>query len=45
VMPVGTTSFWLRPVNFFDRNPALDVPPAERAGASPCDPGPEHVGR
>jgi primary-amine oxidase len=28
VMPVDTASFWLRPVGFFDRNPALDVPPA-----------------
>jgi primary-amine oxidase len=28
VMPVDTTSFWLKPVGFFDRNPALDVPPA-----------------
>jgi primary-amine oxidase len=29
VMPVDTTSFWLKPFGFFDRNPALDVPPAE----------------
>ena len=28
VMPVDTVSFWLKPVGFFDRNPALDVPPA-----------------
>jgi primary-amine oxidase len=27
VMPVDTTSFWLKPVGFFDRNPALDVMP------------------
>ena len=27
VMPVDTTSFWLKPFGFFDRNPALDVPP------------------
>ena len=27
VMPVDTVSFWLKPVGFFDRNPALDVPP------------------
>ena len=26
VMPVDTISFWLKPVGFFDRNPALDVP-------------------
>jgi primary-amine oxidase len=25
VMPVDTISFWLKPVGFFDRNPALDV--------------------
>jgi primary-amine oxidase len=28
VMPVDRTSFWLRPWGFFDRNPALDVPPS-----------------
>jgi primary-amine oxidase len=28
VMPVESTGFWLRPYGFFDRNPALDVPPA-----------------
>jgi primary-amine oxidase len=28
VMPVERTGFWLIPVGFFDRNPALDVPPA-----------------
>ena len=27
VMPADTVSFWLKPVGFFDRNPALDVPP------------------
>jgi len=26
VMPVDTISFWLKPVGFFTRNPALDVP-------------------
>jgi primary-amine oxidase len=31
VMPVDTVSFWLKPVGFFDRNPALDVPPANAA--------------
>jgi primary-amine oxidase len=27
-MPVDIVSFWLKPFGFFDRNPALDVPPA-----------------
>jgi primary-amine oxidase len=27
VMPVDVVSFWLKPTGFFDRNPALDVPP------------------
>ena len=27
VMPVDIVSFWLKPIGFFDRNPALDVPP------------------
>jgi primary-amine oxidase len=25
-MPTDIVSFWLKPVGFFDRNPALDVP-------------------
>jgi primary-amine oxidase len=25
VMPADTVAFWLKPVGFFDRNPALDV--------------------
>ena len=29
VMPVARVSFALRPAGFFDRNPALDVPPPE----------------
>ena len=29
VMPVERTGFTLRPTGFFDRNPALDVPPQE----------------
>jgi primary-amine oxidase len=33
VMPVERTGFWLIPVGFFDRNPALDIPPA----AGHCD--------
>ena len=28
VMPVEYTGFLLQPVGFFDRNPALDVPPS-----------------
>jgi primary-amine oxidase len=27
VMPVSRISFALKPLGFFDRNPALDVPP------------------
>ncbi|HEY1699808.1 MAG TPA: hypothetical protein VGG75_08870 [Trebonia sp.] len=27
VMPSDAVSFWLKPFGFFDRNPALDVPP------------------
>jgi primary-amine oxidase len=27
-MAVDTVSFWLKPAGFFDRNPALDVPPS-----------------
>jgi primary-amine oxidase len=27
VMPTDAVSFWLKPFGFFDRNPALDVPP------------------
>jgi primary-amine oxidase len=30
VMPVERAGFALRPAGFFDRNPALDVPPADR---------------
>jgi primary-amine oxidase len=29
VMPADIVSFWLKPFGFFDRNPALDVPPTE----------------
>jgi primary-amine oxidase len=32
VMSVDTVSFWLKPTGFFDRNPALDVPPAPHHG-------------
>ena len=33
VMPTDAVSFWLKPFGFFDRNPALDVPPARTARA------------
>jgi primary-amine oxidase len=33
-MPVDHTGFVLKPVGFFDRNPALDVPPATGAHCS-----------
>jgi primary-amine oxidase len=36
IMPVDTVSFWLKPFGFFDRNPALDVPPD---GSSGCHAG------
>jgi primary-amine oxidase len=32
VMPVDTVSFWLKPVGFFHRNPALDVAPSPGRG-------------
>jgi primary-amine oxidase len=31
VMPTDIVSFWLKPFGFFDRNPALDVPPSRAA--------------
>jgi primary-amine oxidase len=34
VMPVEYTGFTLKPVGFFDRNPALDIPPARGAHCS-----------
>ena len=52
VMPVVRCGFELRPVGFFDRNPALDVPPPARALSSlvaPADCGhlrePKQVGQ
>lgn len=33
VMPVETVRVVLRPVNFFERNPAVDVPPATQRGS------------
>ncbi|ALE07589.1 tyramine oxidase [Arthrobacter sp. ERGS1:01] len=35
VMPADTVSFWLKPVGFFDRNPALDVAPSPSGHAGP----------
>jgi primary-amine oxidase len=35
VMPVTTIGFMLKPVGFFDRNPALDVPPPAGHHAGP----------
>ena len=32
VMPSDIVSFWLKPFGFFDRNPALDVPPSHHPG-------------
>ena len=29
VMPVSALGFWLKPDGFFERNPALDLPPPE----------------
>ena len=40
-MPVAPCGFQLRPVGFFDRNPALDVPPS-RGTATPCSSTVEH---
>jgi primary-amine oxidase len=43
IMPVDTVSFWLKPFGFFDRNPALDVPPDANSGChtggGAADPG------
>jgi primary-amine oxidase len=33
VMPCDIVSFWLKPFGFFDRNPALDVPPSHHRGS------------
>ena len=33
-MPVDTINFWLKPVGFFDHNPALDVAPRRRVTAA-----------
>ena len=34
VMPAEKVSFWLKPVGFFERNPALDVPPSSNGHCS-----------
>ena len=36
VMPVDIVRFELKPVGFFDRNPALDVPPTTPASGAHC---------
>jgi primary-amine oxidase len=36
VMPVTYSGFTLKPVGFFDRNPALDVPPTPHTHADSC---------
>jgi primary-amine oxidase len=36
VMPVEYTGFLLSPVGFFDRNPALDVPPSSAINGETC---------
>ncbi|HXR65109.1 MAG TPA: primary-amine oxidase [Ktedonobacteraceae bacterium] len=36
VMPVSTIGFTLKPDGFFDRNPALDVPPPHHHGQDHC---------
>jgi len=33
-MPADTVSFWLKPTGFFDRTPAIDVPPREHCPTS-----------
>lgn len=36
VMPVAYSGFWMKPDGFFDRNPALDVPPSPPAQSHCC---------
>ncbi|MFV0460184.1 MAG: primary-amine oxidase [Actinomycetales bacterium] len=36
IMPVDTISFWLKPVGFFDHNPALDVAPSPARSDDAC---------
>lgn len=42
VMPVATIGFALKPVNFFTRNPALDVPPPVPHGSACHEHGADH---
>jgi primary-amine oxidase len=42
VMPTDTVSFWLKPFGFFDRNPALDVPPSEPHCTTPTQARTQH---
>ncbi len=37
VMPTQYMGFKLQPAGFFDRNPALDVPPSKKHGADHCE--------
>jgi primary-amine oxidase len=37
VMPSDVVSFWLKPSGFFDRNPALDVPPSHPGPRMPAN--------
>jgi len=37
VMPVGYIGFTLKPIGFFDRNPALDVPPPAHKHGDSCE--------
>lgn len=39
IMPVDYTGFTLKPTGFFDQNPALDVPPSEKAHGHGTDHG------
>jgi primary-amine oxidase len=36
IMPADTVSFWLKPVGFFDHNPALDVAPSPATHGNTC---------
>ncbi|PPK92421.1 primary-amine oxidase [Kineococcus xinjiangensis] len=40
VMPADVVSFWLKPSGFFDRNPALDLPPSPGARHGSAQGGP-----
>jgi primary-amine oxidase len=35
-MPADTVNFWLKPVGFFDHNPAMDVAPSPGHGSTTC---------